>query len=193
MGKVVNRAEYDILGHFEPLWWEKIGKVANRVELAIASHSEPLQWENIGKVANWAKLAIPSHSEPLQWEKLQTWWNWPLRIFESFHSKAPRNDPQWQIWPKKWLRFVKMANFGHFAGFSPKVSWDWLGMANFTGFTTFPIFSHQKWLRKTQKGQFHLTHSFSHLFSPKWPRMTWNGNFARFATFPIFFHQSGSE
>ena len=44
---------------------------------------------------------------------------------------------------------------------------DWLKMANFGQFSTFPIFSHKKWLRLTQNGQFHPIHNFSNLFPPK--------------------------
>ena len=47
---------------------------------------------------------------------------------------------------KSGLDWLKMANFGHFASFPifhPKWGSDWLEMANFTWFTTFPIFCHQ--------------------------------------------------
>ena len=55
------------------------------------------------------------------------------------------NDPQWQIWPKTWLR---LAQNGHFCIF----------------FYLFP----QNEAEITQKGQFHLIHNFSHLLPPKY-------------------------
>ena len=35
-------------------------------------------------------------------------------FFKSFHTNAAENDPQWQIWPKKWLR---LSQNGHFCIF----------------------------------------------------------------------------
>ena len=35
-------------------------------------------------------------------------------FFKSFHTNAAENDPQWQIWPKKWLR---LGQNGHFCIF----------------------------------------------------------------------------
>ena len=35
-------------------------------------------------------------------------------FFKSFHTNAAENDPQWQIWPKKWL---KLSQNGHFCIF----------------------------------------------------------------------------
>ena len=35
-------------------------------------------------------------------------------LFKSFHTNAAENDPQWQIWPKKWL---KLSQNGHFCIF----------------------------------------------------------------------------
>ena len=55
------------------------------------------------------------------------------------------NDPQWQIWPKTWLR---LAQNGHFCIF----------------FYLFP----QNEAEITQNGQFHLIHNFSHLLPPKY-------------------------
>ena len=65
-------------------------------------------------------------------------------FFKSFHTNAAGNDPQWQIWPKKWLDWVKMAIFAYFSIFSPKMR-----------------------LRLTLNGQFHLIHNFPHLLPPK--------------------------
>ena len=35
-------------------------------------------------------------------------------FFKSFHTNVAENDPQWQIWPKKWLR---LSQNGHFCMF----------------------------------------------------------------------------
>ena len=32
-------------------------------------------------------------------------------FFKSFHTNAAGNDPQWQIWPKKWLRLGQNSHF----------------------------------------------------------------------------------
>ena len=53
----------------------------------------------------------------------------------------------WQILQKSGLDWLKMANFGHFAGFS--------------------IFSPKMRLRLTWNDQFHPIHNFSHLLPPK--------------------------
>ena len=66
---------------------------------------------------------------------------------KSFHTKAPQNDPQWQIWQKKWFRLGQNSQFWSFCRFfylSPKVR-----------------------LRLTRNGQFHPIHNFSHLLPPK--------------------------
>ena len=52
-----------------------------------------------------------------------------------------------EFWQKSGLDWLKMANFGHFAGF--------------------PIFSPKMRLRSTRNGQFHPIHNFSHLLPPK--------------------------
>ena len=65
-------------------------------------------------------------------------------FFKSFHTNVAGNDPQWQIWPKKWLR---LGQNGHFCIF----------------FYLFP----QNEAGITRNGQFHLIHNFSHLLPPK--------------------------
>ena len=62
----------------------------------------------------------------------------------AFHTNLAGNDPQWQIWPKKWLR---LGQNGHFCIF----------------FYLFP----QNEAEITRNGQFHLIHNFSHLLPPK--------------------------
>ena len=93
-------------------------------------------------------------------------------FFKSFHTNAAENDPQWQIWPKKWLR---LGQNGHFCIF----------------FYLFP----QNEAEITRNGQFHLIHNFSHLLPPKhlifgeiskifisW----WGVTSAKFLSFPTF-------
>ena len=65
-------------------------------------------------------------------------------FFKSFHTNTAENHPQWQIWPKKWLR---LSQNDHFCIF----------------FYLFP----QNEAEITRNGQFHLIHNFSHLLPPK--------------------------
>ena len=65
-------------------------------------------------------------------------------FFKLFHTNVAGNDPQWQIWPKKWLR---LGQNGHFCII----------------FYLFP----QNEAEITRNGQFHLIHNFSHLLPPK--------------------------
>ena len=67
-----------------------------------------------------------------------------FNFLELFHTKGAPNDPQWQIWPKKWLRLGQNGQFWSFCRFFP-----------------------QERLGLTQNGQFHPIHNFSHLFPPK--------------------------
>ena len=62
-------------------------------------------------------------------------------FFNSFHTNAAGNDPQWQIWPKMWLR---LGQNGHFCIF----------------FYLFP----QNEAEITWNDQFHLIHYFSIFF-----------------------------
>ena len=105
---------------------------------------------------------------------------------------------------KSDLDWLKMANFGLqvYPSFPQKWGSHWLGMANFTWFTTFPIFCHQSilFLEKSQKfsfqeggyiGKFFEFFNFFELFytkvaqnDPQWPivppkllRLAWNGQF----------------
>ena len=70
----MNQVKLAVLGHSEPLRWEKIGKVVTRAELVVPGHSEPLQWEKIRKVAigqNWLFWVILGHFGGKRLEKLQ--------------------------------------------------------------------------------------------------------------------------
>ena len=101
----------------------------------------------------------------------------------------------------KWFKMTHNGQFCHQSGL------DWLEMANFSHFSTFPIFSHKKQLRLTGNGQFCLICNFSNLFLPKWLKMTHSGNFATevahigskwpilviFQLFPSFPTESGSD
>ena len=88
-----------------------------------------------------------------------------------------------QFCQKSGLDWLKMANFGHFVGFSifcPKSGSDWLGMANFTSFTTFPIFLPPKCLIFGESQKF--------LFLGRYI-----GNFLEFFNFSNHFTQSSSK
>ena len=37
-----------------------------------------------------------------------------FNFFKSFHTNQAENDPQWQIWPKEWLRLSQNGQFGMF-------------------------------------------------------------------------------
>ena len=92
-------------------------------------------------------------------------------FFKSFYTNAAGNDPQWQIGPKKWLRFSQN---GHFCIF----------------FYLFP----QNEAEITRNGQFHLIHNFSHLLPPKHLIfgeiskifISGGGTSANFLSFPTF-------
>ena len=121
----------------------------------------------------------------------------------------------WQILPKKWLRLAPNGQFWSFCRFfhlfpQNEAQID-LRMANFTRFTTFPIFYHQSvsFLEKSQKSflffegtsaNFLSFSTFSNHFTPERLKMTHNGkfcqksgldwlkiaNFGHFAGFSIF-------
>ena len=88
----------------------------------------------------------------------------PFWFFQLFwiisHQYAAQNHPQLQILPKKLIRLGQNSQIWLFCmiflSFPPKWSQDWLGMINFTQFTTFPIFCHQSisFLEKSQKFSF---------------------------------------
>ena len=61
----------------------------------------------------------------------------------------------------KWLTMT------HNGQFCQKNGLDWLKMANFGHFAGFSIFSPKMRLRLTQNGQFHPIHNFPHLLPPK--------------------------
>ena len=77
-------------------------------------------------------------------------------FFKLFHTNAAGNDPQWQIWPKMWLRLGQNGHFCIFFYLFPQMRLRLLAMVNFTWFTTFPIFYHQSisFLEKSQKFSF---------------------------------------
>ena len=119
-----------------------------------------------------------------------------LNFFKSFHTREAQNDPQWQILPKKWLRLLKIANFGHlqvFPSFPPKSGSDLPWMANH------PIhnFSHllppqylifgeisQIFILGGGTSANFLSFQLFESFTPNWLKMTHNGKFC---------HQSGLD
>ena len=119
---------------------------------------------------------------------------WILKTFlNHFSAEAAQNDWQWQILPKKWLRLGSkwpiLVILQVFPSFPPKSGSDWPGMANFTWFTTFPIFYHQSvsfwrnlknfhsWggIHQQMFWVFQLFKIISHQIDSKWPTMA---NFA---------------
>ena len=81
---------------------------------------------------------------------------WVLQLFKSFDTNVAGNDPQWQIWPKTWLRLGQNCHFCIFFYLFPKMRPRLLRMVNFTWFPTFPIFCHPSisFLEKSQKFSF---------------------------------------
>ena len=43
-------------------------------------------------------------------------------FFKSFHTNGAENDPQWQIWPKKWLRLSQNGHFCIFFYLFPQIN-----------------------------------------------------------------------
>ena len=112
-------------------------------------------------------------------------------FFKLFHTNAAGNDPQWQIWPKMWLRLGQNGHFCIFFYLFPQMRLRLLAMVNFTWFTTFPIFCHQSisFLEKSQKfsflggggssANFLSFPTFSNCFTPMRLQMTHNGKFGQ--------------
>ena len=120
-------------------------------------------------------------------------------FFKSFHTNAAGNDPQWQIWPKKWLRLGQNSHFCIFFYLFPQneaeIDSEWsispdsqLFPSFVTLFTTFPIFCHQSisFLEKSQKlsylgrgtlANFLSFPTFSNHFTPMQLEITHNGKF----------------
>ena len=72
-------------------------------------------------IHNFSHLLPPKQSH--FWRNLKNFHFWGGYIgkffefsnfFKLFHTNPAENDPQWQIWPKKWLRLCKNAQFGMF-------------------------------------------------------------------------------
>ena len=132
-------------------------------ESSLASWQEALH--EIGLVYSHSTTSVLGTKASHFWRNLKNFHFWGgyigkffefLNFFKSFHTNVAGNDPQWQIWPKSSLDWVKMAILHIFLSFPPKWGWDWLGIVNFTWFTTFPIFCHQSilFLEKSQKFSF---------------------------------------
>ena len=110
-------------------------------------------------------------------------------FYKSFHTNAAGNDPQWQIWPKKWLRLGQNGHFciffylfpqneaeidlewsispdsQLFPSFATKASYFWRNLKNFHfwgGGTSANVLSFP---------------TFSNHFTPMWLEMTHNGKF----------------
>ena len=96
---------------------------------------------------------------------------WVFQLFQIVWHHAAGNDPQWQIWPKKWLR---LGQNGHFCIF----------------FYLFP----QNEAEINSEWSISLTHNFSHLLPTKHLIfgeiskifISWAGTSANFLNFPTF-------
>ena len=81
-------------------------------------------------------ISPDSQLSNLSTEVAQNDWQRPIlpdsQLFQSFPTKVARNDWEWPI-----HQICKLFQSFHWS------TSEWLGMANFTWFTAFPIFSHQ--------------------------------------------------
>ena len=71
-----------------------------------------------------------------------------FNFLDSFHTKLAKNDPQWQILPKKSVRLAQNSQFWSFSRFFPIIS------HNSLSFFTFPIPFTPNWLKMTQNAKF---------------------------------------
>ena len=112
-------------------------------------------------------------------------------FFKLFHTNVAGNDPQWQIWPKTWLRLGQNGHFciffylfpqneaeidlewsispdlQHFPSFATKASHFWRNLKNF-----------HFWGGGTS-AKFCCFPTFSNCFTPMWLEMTHNGKFGQ--------------
>ena len=71
-----------------------------------------------------------------------------FNFLDSFHTKLAKNDPQWQILPKKSVRLAQNGQFWSFCRFFPIIS------HNSLSFLTFPIPFTPNWLKMTHNAKF---------------------------------------
>ena len=95
---------------FTPKWL----KMSHNGEFCQKSGFDWLQTTNFGHCCMFFHL-FPQNEAQMDPE-------WPIffeffNFFESFHTEASQNDPQWQILPKKWLRLAQKSQFLSFCRF----------------------------------------------------------------------------
>ena len=71
-----------------------------------------------------------------------------FNFLDSFHTKLAKNDPQWQILPKKSVRLAQNGQFWSFCRFFPIIS------HNSLSFFTFLIPFTPNWLKMTHNAKF---------------------------------------
>ena len=94
-----------------------------------------------------------------------------LNFLDSFHTKLAKNDPQWQILPKKWVRLAQNGQFWSFCRFFPIIS------HNSLSFSTFSIPFTPNWLKNDPQCQ---------ILPKKWVRLAQNGSSLRYLHFHKF-------
>ena len=103
-------------------------------------------------------------------------------LFKSFHTNATGNDPQWQIWPKNWLRLGSKQPFLHiFLSFPPneaEIDSEWSISPDSQLFPSFATKA-SHFLEKSQKFSF--------------PGGGYIGKFFEFSNFFKLFHTNAAE
>ena len=111
-------------------------------------------------------------------------------FFKSFHTNVAENDPQWQIWPKKWLRLSQNGHFCIFFYLFPQneaeIDSEWSISPDSQLFPSFATkASHfSRNLKNFHFGggtsaNFLSFPTFSNCFTPIWLKMTHNGKFGQ--------------
>ena len=94
-----------------------------------------------------------------------------FNFLDSFHTKLAKNDPQWQILPKKSVRLAQSCQFWSFCRFFPIIS------HNSLSFSTFSISFIPNWLKMTHNAKF---------CQKEWVRLAQNGSSLRYLHFHKF-------
>ena len=111
-------------------------------------------------------------------------------FFKSFHTNAAENDPQWQIWPKKWLRLGPNGHFCIFFYLFPQneveIDSEWSISPDSQLFPSFATKASHFW-RNLKNFRFwggYIANflsfpTFSNHFTPMLLKMTHNGKFGQ--------------
>ena len=92
-----------------------------------------------------------------------------FNFLDSFHTKLAKNDPQWQILPKKSVILAQNGQFWSLCRIFPIIS------HNSLSFLTFPIPFTSNWLKMTHNAK------FSQKSGLDWLPMANSGHFAGFS------------